>query len=134
MLPARNLALAEEQGLDICAVCNSCAGTLAEANHKLTDDEALRGEVAGRSRDDLALLGGETVRDRIRIHREIRVLTAQQRLTALRRILSLGNANTVTKRAVSLLGHPVGPARRPVAEPRASRAPGRRHSASPAGG
>jgi heterodisulfide reductase subunit B2 len=45
LLSARNLALAEAQGLDICAMCNSCTGTLAEANHRLQHDEALREQV-----------------------------------------------------------------------------------------
>jgi len=42
LLSARNLALAEEQGLDICALCSSCTGTLAEANHALQGDDELR--------------------------------------------------------------------------------------------
>ena len=39
LLSARNLALAEEQGLDICALCSACTGTLAEANYALQDEE-----------------------------------------------------------------------------------------------
>jgi heterodisulfide reductase subunit B2 len=42
LLSARNLALAEAQGLDLCALCSSCTGTLAEANHALQVDEELR--------------------------------------------------------------------------------------------
>jgi heterodisulfide reductase subunit B len=45
LMSARNLALAEEQGLDICALCSSCTGTLAEANHALQQDEELRHRV-----------------------------------------------------------------------------------------
>jgi heterodisulfide reductase subunit B len=45
LMSARNLALAEEQGLDICALCSSCTGTLAEANHALQRDEELRHRV-----------------------------------------------------------------------------------------
>jgi heterodisulfide reductase subunit B len=45
LMAARNLALAEEQGLDICALCSSCTGTLADANHTLQTDEALRRRV-----------------------------------------------------------------------------------------
>jgi heterodisulfide reductase subunit B len=45
MMSARNLALAEEQGLDICALCSSCTGTQAEANRLLQEDEALRERV-----------------------------------------------------------------------------------------
>lgn len=45
VLAARNLALAEEQGLDICALCNSCTSTLSEANQLLIGDEGLRASV-----------------------------------------------------------------------------------------
>jgi heterodisulfide reductase subunit B len=45
LMSARNLALAEEQGLDICALCSSCTGTLADANHTLQTDETLRHQV-----------------------------------------------------------------------------------------
>lgn len=45
LLAARNLALAEAQGLDICALCSSCTGTLAEANRVLRADAALRERV-----------------------------------------------------------------------------------------
>ncbi len=42
LFSARNLALAEEQGVDLCALCSSCTGTLAEANHILQSDDDLR--------------------------------------------------------------------------------------------
>ena len=45
LLSARNLALAEAQGLDLCALCSSCTGTLAEANHALRSDPVLRERV-----------------------------------------------------------------------------------------
>jgi heterodisulfide reductase subunit B len=45
LMAARNLALAEERGRDICALCSSCTGTLAEANRMLRADEPLRHEV-----------------------------------------------------------------------------------------
>lgn len=45
LLSARNLALAEEQGLDICAMCNSCTGTLSEANQILIADDEQRASV-----------------------------------------------------------------------------------------
>ncbi|HNS52548.1 MAG TPA: CoB--CoM heterodisulfide reductase iron-sulfur subunit B family protein [Anaerolineae bacterium] len=41
LMAARNLALAEEQGIDVCALCSSCTGTLAEANRTLCADPAL---------------------------------------------------------------------------------------------
>ena len=39
---------------------------------------------------------------------------AQESVRPLRRCLELGNPNSIVKRAVNLIGHPVGPARMPV--------------------
>lgn len=41
LMAARNLALAEAQGLDILTLCSACTGTLTEANHRLRDDAEL---------------------------------------------------------------------------------------------
>lgn len=55
LMTANNLALAEEQGLDICTLCSACTSTLVEANKHLQEDPALRksinqqlGETTGR--------------------------------------------------------------------------------------
>ncbi len=45
LMAANNLARAEEQGLDICTLCNACTGTLAEANKLLTEDDELRARI-----------------------------------------------------------------------------------------
>jgi heterodisulfide reductase subunit B len=45
LLSARNLALAERQGLDVLALCQCCFGTLKKAQVLLQEDEALRKEV-----------------------------------------------------------------------------------------
>ena len=42
LLSARNLALAERQGLDVLALCQCCFGTLKKAQVLLREDEALR--------------------------------------------------------------------------------------------
>jgi heterodisulfide reductase subunit B len=42
LMAARNLALAEAQGLDVLALCSACTGTLTEANHRLKADAELR--------------------------------------------------------------------------------------------
>ena len=54
-LAARNLAVAEEAGLDIFTVCSGCTATLCEAVHHLRGDEGLRRRVNER----LALVGRE---------------------------------------------------------------------------
>jgi heterodisulfide reductase subunit B2 len=47
-LAARNLALAEEAGLEIFTICSGCTGTLREANAMLAEDAALRERVNRR--------------------------------------------------------------------------------------
>jgi len=45
ILAARNLALAEQKGLDIITLCPGCAGTLKKVNKTLKEDAALRNEI-----------------------------------------------------------------------------------------
>jgi heterodisulfide reductase subunit B len=45
ILSARNLALAEEKGLNIITLCPGCAGTLKKVNKMLKEDKALRDEI-----------------------------------------------------------------------------------------
>lgn len=45
LMAARNLSVAEELGLDICAICSGCAGTLTEANKELKENDKFRREV-----------------------------------------------------------------------------------------
>ncbi len=45
LLAARNLSLAEEQGLSICTLCSACTGTLTEVNHELKENEELRSRI-----------------------------------------------------------------------------------------
>lgn len=46
-LAARNLCLAEKQGLQIMTICNGCAGTLRKVNKNLKEDKELRERVNG---------------------------------------------------------------------------------------
>lgn len=48
LMAARNLALAEAQGLDILTLCSACTGTLTEAAHRLREDAELRAWVNGQ--------------------------------------------------------------------------------------
>jgi len=45
ILAARNLALAEQKGLDIITLCPGCAGTLKKVNKMLNEDKTLRDEI-----------------------------------------------------------------------------------------
>ncbi len=42
---ARNLAIAEKENLEMCALCNACAGTLNEVAHTLEHDQDLKRQV-----------------------------------------------------------------------------------------
>jgi len=53
VLAARNLAVAEREGCDICALCTACTGSLTEAAHRLENDHELRARV----NEDLAATG-----------------------------------------------------------------------------
>jgi len=48
ILAARNLALAEKQGLNILTLCSGCASTLRKVNKTLKEDKASREEINGR--------------------------------------------------------------------------------------
>ena len=45
VLGAYNIALAEKQGLDLCALCSSCTSALTEVAHHLAHDEQAKAEV-----------------------------------------------------------------------------------------
>lgn len=45
ILAARNLAMAEQKGLDILTLCPGCAGTLKKVNKMLKEDKTLREEI-----------------------------------------------------------------------------------------
>lgn len=45
VLAARNLAMAEQKGLNIIALCPGCAGTLKKVSKTLKEDKALREEI-----------------------------------------------------------------------------------------
>jgi heterodisulfide reductase subunit B len=45
VLAAKNLALAEQQGLNILTLCPGCAGTLKKVNKILKDDKALKTQI-----------------------------------------------------------------------------------------
>lgn len=85
LLSARNLALAEEQGLDVCALCSSCTGTLAEANHALQDDEGLREHV----NEELEAITGLRYNGTIRVRHLARVLYEEVGLESIQEAVTV---------------------------------------------
>jgi heterodisulfide reductase subunit B len=79
LMAARNLALAEAQGLDILTLCSACTGTLTEANHRLRDDDELR----AWANEELADMG-HTYRGRVRVRHFARVLYEEVGIETLR--------------------------------------------------
>ncbi|HTY75721.1 MAG TPA: CoB--CoM heterodisulfide reductase iron-sulfur subunit B family protein [Candidatus Nanoarchaeia archaeon] len=51
ILAARNLALAEQQGLPILTLCPGCAGTLKKVNKILKEDKLLREQINGHLKE-----------------------------------------------------------------------------------
>lgn len=79
VIAARNLALAEKEGLEICALCNACAGTLSEAAHILEHRPELKEKVNQR------LVGvGLTYKGPVRARNLMRVLVEEVGLEAIR--------------------------------------------------
>ena len=63
ILAARNLAIAEQKGLDIITLCPGCAGTLKKVNKMLREDKALREEINSQLKEaDLEFKGTIKVR------------------------------------------------------------------------
>lgn len=50
VIAARNLALAEQEGLPVCTLCSACGGSLSEANHLLRHNTDLQARVNERLR------------------------------------------------------------------------------------
>jgi heterodisulfide reductase subunit B len=76
---ARNLAVAEEAGVDIFTICSGCTATLSEAHHLLADDEALREQVNER----LARVG-RRYEGRARVRHLVTVLRDEVGIDAIR--------------------------------------------------
>jgi heterodisulfide reductase subunit B len=51
VLAARNLAMAEQKGLDIVALCPGCAGTLKKVSKMLKEDKHMREEINGHLKE-----------------------------------------------------------------------------------
>jgi len=69
LMAARNLALAEAQGLNVLTLCSACTGTLTEAGHRLKEDAELTAWVS----EQLAGMG-LTYNGRVQVRHLARVL------------------------------------------------------------
>jgi heterodisulfide reductase subunit B len=78
LMAARNLALAEAQGLDILTLCSACTGTLTEANQRLKEDAELCAW-ANEQLDDI----GHTYRGEVRVRHVARMLYEEIGVEAL---------------------------------------------------
>lgn len=68
VMSARNLALAEKQGLDMMTLCTACTGTQVEANHLLKHDKKKLAEVNEiLAREGLSYSGSVRVRHFARV-------------------------------------------------------------------
>jgi len=93
LMAARNLSLAEEQGLDIVTLCSACTATLTEANYRLREDADLLAwaneELAGLGTGDAALstprYGGT-----VRVRHFARVLYEEVGVEAVREAVAEG--------------------------------------------
>ncbi len=80
LMAANNLALAEEHGLEICALCSACTGTLAKANRQLQEDGSLRSQVNQR----LAETTGRSYQGSVTVRHYARILYEEVGLERLR--------------------------------------------------
>lgn len=78
-MAARNLALAEARGMDICAICTACTGVLTEVSHALAEDEAKRAEINETLKEI-----GLNYRGTVKVRHFARVLYEEVGLEAIR--------------------------------------------------
>ncbi len=81
LLAARNLALAEEKGLDICTLCSACTSVLTEASRELAANEALLAKV-NRSLGAI----GRSYSGKVRVKHLARVFYEDVGLEAIKRV------------------------------------------------
>jgi heterodisulfide reductase subunit B len=83
LFSARNLALAERQGLNVMTLCKCCFGNLKKANHALKEESALRNEVnTYLAQEDLEYKGSLEVKHLLSVlHKEIGAATLKEKAT-----------------------------------------------------
>ncbi|MDY7076782.1 MAG: CoB--CoM heterodisulfide reductase iron-sulfur subunit B family protein [Chloroflexota bacterium] len=88
MMAARNLALAEAQGLDVLTLCSACTGTLTEANHRLKQDARLRDWA-----DEQLAEMGHTYKGTVRVRHFARMLYEEIGVETLRELVTVSLAD-----------------------------------------
>jgi heterodisulfide reductase subunit B len=86
LMTANNLALAEEQGLDICTLCSACTGTLVAANKRLQQDQALH----SRINEQLAKTTGRQYGGTVTVRHHARILYEDIGLDRLHEMVAQG--------------------------------------------
>ena len=83
LFSARNLALAERQGLNVMTLCKCCFGNLKKANHVLKEETALRNEInTYLAQEDLEYKGTLEVTHLLSVlHKEIGPVAIKEKAT-----------------------------------------------------
>jgi heterodisulfide reductase subunit B len=84
LMAANNLAIAEEEELDICTLCSACTSTLVGANKRLCEDEALRAQV----NQQLADATGRRYRGTVSVRHYARILYEDVGVDQLRELVN----------------------------------------------
>ena len=83
LFSARNLALAERQGLDIITLCKCCFGSLKKVNHLMRENSSLRDEInTFLAKEGLEYKGNLEVTHFLSVlHKEIGLKTLKEKVT-----------------------------------------------------
>jgi len=84
LMAARNLALAEAQGLDVLTLCSACTGTLTEASHRLKQDA----ELYAWANEQLAEMG-QTYNGTVQVRHLARVFYEQVGIEVLQKAVTV---------------------------------------------
>jgi len=75
---ARNIAIAEEMGLDVVTICNGCTEVLTKANRELKENQELRAEV-----NDVLAEAGKEFKGTVEVKHYVRMLKEDVGLDAI---------------------------------------------------
>jgi len=78
-IAARNIAIAEEMGLDIVTICNGCTEVLTKANRELKENQKLRAEV-----NEALAEAGKDFKGTVEVKHYVRMLKEDVGLDAIR--------------------------------------------------